>query len=54
MTEQMHSFHIRDSVGRASLVAREPLAVERRRAGRRSCQHVTVTLLDTLDAGPIR
>jgi hypothetical protein len=29
MTEQMQSFHIRYSVGAASLVANEPLAVER-------------------------
>jgi hypothetical protein len=29
MTEQMQCFHIRYSVGTASLVAREPLAVER-------------------------
>jgi hypothetical protein len=54
MTEQMQSFRIRHSVARCTTLARKALVIEPHDGLAAVIPCVTVTLLDTLDAGPIK
>jgi hypothetical protein len=54
MIEQMQSFHIRYLLDAASKLAGESVVIDSRDGRRRrSIRRVTVTSLDTIEAGPI-